>query len=148
MTLLGRTALSVEIITNVSVPHSTAARAMLRSSLTGMNAPLKPPTWELANAPPFFTASLIIASATVAAIGNGAAFAKGRDFAAWLGVENLITHVGFIPEFPGDPLYQGTLVALKTVARTCQAHGVQFWFETGQETPITLRRAIEGRREM
>jgi transposase len=28
----------------------------------------------------------IIASATVAAIGNGAAFEKGRDFAAWLGV--------------------------------------------------------------
>jgi len=28
----------------------------------------------------------IIASAMVAAIGNGAAFAKGRDFAAWLGL--------------------------------------------------------------
>jgi len=28
----------------------------------------------------------IIASATVASIGNGAAFAKGRDFAAWLGL--------------------------------------------------------------
>jgi transposase len=28
----------------------------------------------------------IIASATVAAIANGAAFAKGRDFAAWLGL--------------------------------------------------------------
>lgn len=28
----------------------------------------------------------IIASTTVAAIGNGAAFAKGRDFAAWLGL--------------------------------------------------------------
>ncbi len=28
----------------------------------------------------------IIASATVAAIGNGAAFARGRDFAAWLGL--------------------------------------------------------------
>jgi transposase len=28
----------------------------------------------------------IIASALVAAIGNGAAFAKGRDFAAWLGL--------------------------------------------------------------
>ena len=27
----------------------------------------------------------LIASAMVAAIGNGAAFAKGRDFAAWLG---------------------------------------------------------------
>ena len=28
----------------------------------------------------------IIASATVAAVGNGTAFAKGRDFAAWLGL--------------------------------------------------------------
>ena len=28
----------------------------------------------------------IIASATVAAISNGAAFARGRDFAAWLGL--------------------------------------------------------------
>jgi transposase len=28
----------------------------------------------------------IIASAMVAAIGNGTAFAKGRDFAAWLGL--------------------------------------------------------------
>jgi hypothetical protein len=28
----------------------------------------------------------IIASAMVAAMGNGAAFAKGRDFAAWLGL--------------------------------------------------------------
>jgi transposase len=28
----------------------------------------------------------IIASAMVAAIGNGAAFTKGRDFAAWLGL--------------------------------------------------------------
>ena len=30
--------------------------------------------------------SPLIASAMVAAIGNGAAFAKGRDFAAWLGL--------------------------------------------------------------
>ena len=28
----------------------------------------------------------IISSATVAAIGNGAAFSKGRDFGAWLGL--------------------------------------------------------------
>src|SRR6202158_4915732 len=32
----------------------------------------------------------LIASAMVAAIGNGTAFAKGRDFAAWLGSENEI----------------------------------------------------------
>jgi transposase len=29
---------------------------------------------------------LVIASAKVAAIGDGRAFAKGRDFAAWLGL--------------------------------------------------------------
>ena len=28
----------------------------------------------------------VVATATVAAIGNGAAFRKGRDFAAWLGI--------------------------------------------------------------
>jgi transposase len=28
----------------------------------------------------------LIASAMIAAIANGAAFAKGRDFAAWLGI--------------------------------------------------------------
>jgi L-ribulose-5-phosphate 3-epimerase len=33
--------------------------------------------------------------------------------------------------------------ALKTVAQTCLGLGVQFWFETGQETPITLLRTIE-----
>jgi len=36
----------------------------------------------------------IIASAMVAAIGNGAAFAKGRDFAAWLGLVPKHVHPG------------------------------------------------------
>ena len=35
------------------------------SSLTGMNAPERPPTWDDAMRPPFFTASLSIASAAV-----------------------------------------------------------------------------------
>jgi len=38
---------------------------MLRSSLTGIKAPLKPPTRELAKAPPFFTASFKSARAAV-----------------------------------------------------------------------------------
>ena len=63
--------------------------------------------------------------------------------AAEMGVASITTHCGFIPEFPGDPLYQGTVVALKQVMRTCDALGIQFWFETGQETPITLLRAIQ-----
>ena len=38
---------------------------MLESSETGMNAPDKPPTWDEANAPPFLTASLSMASTAV-----------------------------------------------------------------------------------
>ena len=68
---------------------------------------------------------------------------RAAEVAAEIGVQSITTHVGFIPEFPGDPLYLGTLVALKAVAQACQAHGVEFWFETGQETPITVLRTIE-----
>ena len=28
---------------------------------------------------------------------------SGADFAAWLGVKDMVTHVGFIPENPNDP---------------------------------------------
>ena len=63
--------------------------------------------------------------------------------AAAIGVQSITTHVGFIPEFPGDPLYTETVEALKDVVGECQAHGVEFWFETGQETPITLLRTIQ-----
>jgi sugar phosphate isomerase/epimerase len=60
-----------------------------------------------------------------------------------IGVQSITTHVGFIPEYPGDPLYRGTLIGLRDVARACKAEGVEFWFETGQETPITLLRTIQ-----
>jgi L-ribulose-5-phosphate 3-epimerase len=63
--------------------------------------------------------------------------------AAEMGVQSITTHCGFIPEFPGDPLYQGVVVALKQVMGTCDRLGVEFWFETGQETPITLLRTIQ-----
>jgi L-ribulose-5-phosphate 3-epimerase len=60
-----------------------------------------------------------------------------------IGVKSITTHVGFIPEFAGDPLYVDTVAALKDVATACLDSGVEFWFETGQETPITLLRTIE-----
>ena len=49
---------------SVSAPQLTAA-IMPSSSLTGINAPDKPPTKEDAIVPPFFTASLSIARAAV-----------------------------------------------------------------------------------
>lgn len=67
----------------------------------------------------------------------------GADFAALCGAPAIITHCGFIPETPTDPLYQGTLDAIGDVATYCEKLGLGFWFETGQETPVTLLRTIE-----
>jgi sugar phosphate isomerase/epimerase len=71
------------------------------------------------------------------------ALKQAARVAAAIGVQSITTHAGFIPEFPGDPLYEGTVEALKEVAQACRDEGVEFWFETGQETPITLLRTIQ-----
>lgn len=72
-----------------------------------------------------------------------AALKKGAAFAAQIGVPSITTHVGFIPEAMSDPLYPGLLDALRDVVETCGELGLGFWFETGQETPVTLLRVIE-----
>ena len=64
------------------------------------------------------------------------------DFAKTLGIPQVQTHCGFIPEDPADPLYPGAVEAIRTVAQHCQANGQHFLMETGQETPTTMSRAI------
>jgi len=71
------------------------------------------------------------------------ALKKGSDFAAALGVRQMATHAGFIPENPADPEYPGIVSALKDVVNRCKQNGQIFLFETGQETPVTLRRLID-----
>lgn len=68
---------------------------------------------------------------------------QGSNFAKQLGVSGLITHVGFIPENPNDPDYIGVVHALKHLVERCQNNDQYFLFETGQETPVTLKRMIE-----
>jgi len=68
---------------------------------------------------------------------------QGADFAVRVGAPSITTHVGFIPENPGDPLYPGVIDALNEVVGYCKQLGVTFCFETGQETPTTLLRVIE-----
>jgi L-ribulose-5-phosphate 3-epimerase len=72
-----------------------------------------------------------------------AALKQAADFAYAAGVPSITTHVGFIPEDPNDPKYAGTIAALKEIAAHCQQLSLRFWFETGQETPVTLLRTIE-----
>ncbi|HTV56470.1 MAG TPA: sugar phosphate isomerase/epimerase family protein [Terriglobia bacterium] len=64
------------------------------------------------------------------------------DFAKLLGIEQVQTHCGFIPEDPADALYPGAVEAIRTVAQHCQGNGQHFLMETGQETPTTMSRAI------
>jgi sugar phosphate isomerase/epimerase len=68
---------------------------------------------------------------------------QGADFAKWLGTPDMITHLGFVPENPGDPAYRDVVEAVAHIGRRCLANGIHFLFETGQETPVTLRRLIE-----
>lgn len=68
---------------------------------------------------------------------------RWADFAAWIGAPAVITHCGFIPENMTDPNYAPVVEAIREVAQHCKDRGVQFWFETGQETPVVLLRMIE-----
>jgi sugar phosphate isomerase/epimerase len=64
------------------------------------------------------------------------------DFAKLIGIPQVQTHCGFIPEDPADALYPGAVEAIRTVAQHCQANGQYFLMETGQETPTTMSRMI------
>ena len=67
----------------------------------------------------------------------------GADFAHLLGVTDVVTHMGFIPEDPNDPLFAGFCIAVRTVARHLQKNGQYLLFETGQETPAAMLRCFE-----
>lgn len=71
------------------------------------------------------------------------ALKQTSDFAKLLGIPCVQTHCGFIPEDPHDPLYDEAVVAIRDLAEHCAGNGQSFLMETGQETPITMLRAIK-----
>jgi len=70
------------------------------------------------------------------------ALKQTSDFAKLIGIPQIQTHCGFIPENPHDPLYDEAVLAIRDVARHCAANGQAFLMETGQETPTTVSRTI------
>ena len=68
---------------------------------------------------------------------------KASDFAKQCGIPAVQTHCGFIPENPNDPVYKETIAAMRDIVGYCKNNGQNFRYETGQETPITLIRAIQ-----
>jgi L-ribulose-5-phosphate 3-epimerase len=71
------------------------------------------------------------------------ALKRASDLAKLCGIKAIHTHCGFIPENPNDSLYTDTVNAIREVASYCKANGQTFLMETGQETPVTLLRAIQ-----
>ena len=67
----------------------------------------------------------------------------GADFAHRLGVKNVVTHMGFIPENPNDPQFAPFCVAVRQVAVHLKKNNQNLLFETGQETPVTMLRCFE-----
>jgi sugar phosphate isomerase/epimerase len=63
-------------------------------------------------------------------------------FATKLGVRDICTHMGFIPENPNDPLYAEVVAAIRYLASRYGDYGLRLNMETGQETPIVLLRVI------
>ncbi|MGH7489080.1 MAG: sugar phosphate isomerase/epimerase family protein [bacterium] len=68
---------------------------------------------------------------------------QASDFAKQCGIAALQSHCGFLPENPNDPVYKEAVEAIREVALYCKQNGQSFRCETGQETPITLLRALK-----
>ena len=67
----------------------------------------------------------------------------GADFAKKLGITDVATHMGFIPENPYDPNFMPFCVGVREVALHLKQNGQYLLFETGQETPVTMLRCFE-----
>ena len=71
------------------------------------------------------------------------ALKRASNLAKACGIGAVHTHCGFIPEDPNDPNYEPTVKAIHEAAAHCRDNGQKFMMETGQESPITLLRAIK-----
>ena len=70
------------------------------------------------------------------------ALKRAARFAHRAGLPAIATHLGFIPENPSDPLFGDVVDAVRDIAVLLEKLGMEFWFETGQETPVTMLRLL------
>ncbi len=68
---------------------------------------------------------------------------EAAAFAREIGVKNIATHAGSIPENPSDSNYAEVVAAISFLASKLAEHDQRLLLETGQETPITLKRTID-----
>ena len=69
-------------------------------------------------------------------------YRKMIDFCVQAGIPAMHSHFGFIPEDPSSAQYKDFIEVMRGLATYAKERNVLIYFETGQETPITLIRAI------
>ena len=72
-----------------------------------------------------------------------AALKSAGKFAHQIGLPAIVTHLGYIPEEPKSTLFGEVVDAVRDIAQLLKDMGMEFWFETGQETPVTMLRLIQ-----
>lgn len=65
------------------------------------------------------------------------------DFCAMADIPAMHSHFGFIPEDPSSEQYKDFIRVMQDLANYAKERNIMIYFETGQETPITLIRAIK-----
>lgn len=63
---------------------------------------------------------------------------RGAAFARALGVQDIITHIGYLPDNPFHPDNKGVVHALKLICTELKKYDQYFLFETGEELPLSL----------
>ena len=63
---------------------------------------------------------------------------RGADFAYALGIDTVVTHIGYTPDNPFDPARLAIVQCLKGLCKKLRDRGQRFAFETGEEIPLTL----------
>jgi L-ribulose-5-phosphate 3-epimerase len=96
-----------------------------------------PMVWDFYHGP--LTIGLVPPATRAARI---AALKHAADFAQKAGIPAIQSHCGFIPSNPNEQLYKDVVAAIREVASHLKERGCMLLCETGQETPVTLLRAI------
>jgi sugar phosphate isomerase/epimerase len=68
---------------------------------------------------------------------------ESSDFAKAIGVSELATHIGYVPEDTSDPDYVAVRDMVRRVCDYCAKNGQTFALETGQEPGAVLKEFIE-----
>lgn len=63
---------------------------------------------------------------------------EGAEFADLLGVKNVFTHIGYLPDDPEDPDRQEIKTVLRHIAATLGKRGQSLQIETGEMIPLSL----------